>query len=343
MTKREITQINKEALDELLQENDLVCSEILNLFSFFTEISVDYLNSIDDLLFNYEPEFEYEKVDICDTITLVREFLGNIDDKYLEKFDKALNDGTFELFLPDDDWVERPLEPITIDKPEAIIYVPINYNITDGTIIIHEFFHYLNDQEKQITIRDIFTEMISIYYELRFSQFLDNKGISTNGFNKNVCDRLYNTMLSAENVFFTGAVFDIYHNTGKISKKNINFIDKYRHLYLPIKNYIVNFYSGEDFIEDMLSFRNNVSYVIGTLLSFYSLKEFKIGDIRMHYINDNMNEMNIKETLEYLNTDFDCYQDWIKDCFNSLKKAQGEVYGKSYCYSRANGGRENKT
>ena len=69
------------------------------------------------------------------------------------------------MFLPEDDLVERPEEPITTPKPQSNINIPINYTIEDGAIIIHEFFHFLNETEEFSGIRDIFTEMISIYFE----------------------------------------------------------------------------------------------------------------------------------------------------------------------------------
>lgn len=336
MTKKEILKNNNEELEYLLQENEFICQELPDLYGFFSTLSDDYLYYIYEVLNEEEVSLKYDKINIEDTLLLVREYLSKLDLKYLHLFDKLLIDGTFELFLKEDDLIKRPEEPITIEKPNAIIYVPINYDTSDGAIIVHEFFHYLNDLEKDEGIRDIFTEMTSIYFELRFLQFLDEKNIGNNNFNKGVSERLYFTSGSAENLYYVGAVFDIYHNIGKVNKTNIKFIDKWRNIYSESIKDIVEFYHSEDFIEGVDSFRDDAGYLIGTLLSFYALKESKVSDIKMKHINDNMNDLSISDVLLILETNFDEYLDWIKECVNNLKKAKGELDEKGYCYSRTN-------
>lgn len=242
MTKREIIKQNKEAIECILQRYELNGNELLKLFGKFSIIGTDFLCELSEIIPEEGFQFDYEKMDIRDSIKLVREFLVNIDKKYLEIFDKSLNNGTFELFLEEDDLEERPDEPITMPKPEAVIYIPVQNKITDGQIIIHEFFHYLNDEEDLVVNRDIFTEMISIYFELRFCKFLEEKGITKNLFNKEVCERLDNTLLSGDNLCFTSSSLDIYYNTGEINKRNIKFLDKYRQIYDYNKDDLLSFY-----------------------------------------------------------------------------------------------------
>lgn len=337
MKKREIVEKNKIGTEQLLQEKEIICNETLDLFYPFTKMANDYLNEIYLLLFNNNFEFKYEPMEIDDTIALVREFLLTIDERYVKIFDKSLIDGTFELFLPEDNLIKRPEGPTTMDKPEAIIYIPIHHNVTDGSIIIHEFFHYLNDKEQLIGIRDLFTEMISIYFELRFSQFLDDKGITTNKFNKETCERIYSTAYSADNLFYTGSIFDVYHNMGKINRKNIKIINKYRKIYS--EDAMLNFYSSESFLMDMFDFYGDASYLLGTMISFYILNNPTVSDIKMKYINDNVNQMSIKDVLKILQTNFDEYPNWIKACKENLKKAMSEIYEKNYSYSRTNSSR----
>lgn len=336
MTKEEIVNDNKVTLEYLLQENEFICEDIVKSFWLYVQIADDYLYRIYNILSEKEFMMDYDKMEISDTISLVREFLLDLSPKYLQIFDKLLVDGTFELFLSEDNLIERPSEPVAMGKPNAIIYIPINYNLSDGAIIIHEFFHYLNNLEKYRSIRDIFTEMISIYFELRFLQFLDNNGISDNSFSKGICKRAYYTISSAENLFYTSSIFDIYYNTGEISKKSIKFIDKYRHLYSENMKNVFKFYISEDFSKNMNNFRDDMSYLIGTLLSFNALKEPKVSDIKMCYINDNMSDMNMGQVLDVLEISFDRYLDLIRDCQNILKKAKGELDEKGYSYSRTN-------
>lgn len=336
MTIKDIVKINKEAIEDVLKCYELECSELLDIAGNFSIISTDFVIQLDEVLPETGFNFEYEYIDIKDTIKLVQEFLSSIDKKYLDIFNKSLVDGTFELFLKEDDLIERPDYPITSFKPQPIIYIPVLNNMSDGLIIVHEFFHYLNDKEQLVGVRKIFTEMISIYFELRFGQFLSNKGISTSAFYKEVCERLENVAISCDNLYFTSAVLDIYHNTGEIKRKNIKFLDKYRQVYDYSQNDILGFYQDIDFIDGINEFSSDVSYVLGTLLSFKALKDPIVSDVKMKYINDNINEMTIKDVLLTLETDFDEYLEWIEECINNLKKAKGEVYEKSYSYSRTN-------
>lgn len=341
MSKKEI--FNKEAIEEFFECCDLEYSEILNLFDTFANISLKFLCKLDEVLpdDDIKFEYEYEKINFDDTIKLVQEFLLSLNKKYLDIFNKSLVDGTFEFFLPEDDLQERPEEPIIYPNPNAIIYIPIQNNIQDGIIIVHEFFHYLNDLNLHDGSRDLFTEMFSIYFELRFGQFISLKGMDINSFNRSVCERLENASLSSDNFFFVSSILDVYSNSGKIDKSSIKFVDKYRKNYSDYIKEIVAFYRNQQFIEELSSFVCDSSYVIGTLLSFYMLAEPKIGDIKMCYINDNVNYMNVGQVLDVLGTNFDCYDKWIDSCIDSFKKAKGELDGKSYSYSRTNSSRKN--
>lgn len=302
MTKKEIIEKNKETIESILKYYEGIESELLDLFNTFATMAADFIYELYKIV--SEEEFVYKKMDIRDSIKLVREFLKDIDSNYLNIFDKSLSDGTFELFLPEDDLVKRPDEPITFPKPGATIYIPVQNNATDGSIIVHEFFHYLNDDNELIINRDIFTEMISIYFELRYCQYLDLKKINCNAFNKEVCERLDNSLIASDNLCFTSSALDIYHNTA--------------------------------FSEGISDFESDVSYVIGTLLAFYALKEPRVNDIKMKYINDNINSMQIEDVFNILDTSIEEYPKWIEACKEILKKAKSESYEESYSYSRTN-------
>lgn len=326
-------EYNKQGIELDLQEIEELCPELLNLFHYFYEISNEYLESVEDLLPEEHLEIEYSKMDIKESISFVKEFLSTIDKKYLDIFDKSLNDGTFELFLPEDDLVDRPDYPITTPMPQASINIPVSNTIEDGVIIIHEFFHYLNDSEDIIRVRDIFTEMISIYFELRYYQFLINKGYDDIALNNEIYDRIDNSFDSANTLCFSSSSLDIYNNTGNINRKNIRFIDKYRNLY---ENHIKNineFKDDDEFVDIINEFRENLSYVIGTLLAFFALREPKVYDVKIKYINDNINTMKIEELLKVLDTKITDYPIWIEECVKNLEKALGEINEEDNLYS----------
>lgn len=324
---------NKEAIELCLEENEFFCPEVLDLFYIFSKLSNEYLTTAQNY-FDEDIEIEYEEMHINETISLVREFLNNIDKKYLDIFNKSLNDGTFDMFLPEDDLVERPEEPITTPKPQSNINIPINYTIEDGAIIIHEFFHFLNETEEFSGIRDIFTEMISIYFEFRYYEFLIQKGYSSDVFYKNVYETIDNSLNCAYNLCSTSSILDIYHNTGDITLENIKLLDKNRNLYKENADSLIEYYNSEDFDEDILEFRIDVSYVVGTLLTFFALKHPKIYDIKMKHINENVNNISLKDILKILDTKIEDYNVWIKDSIKNLEKAQGEIYEQNYMYSR---------
>ena len=339
MTRREITEKNKALIEKILLYYESDNSELLNLFDTFSLISNDYLYEFYQEIPDDGFQFDYEKMDVRDTIKLVRDFLGGIDKEYLDIFDKALNNGIFELFLPEDNLSERPDAPITYPKPEAVIYVPIQHNITDGSIIVHEFFHYLNDSDDVGVNRYIFTEMISIYFELRYCQYLVTRGISKNAFSKEVCNRLSNVLIASDVLSFTSSTLDIYYNTGKINRENIDFLNKFRKIYKINKKNLIDFYHDPNFSDDMLEFESDISYVVGSLLALSALNETEVSDIKMKYINENINQMSLKDVFGIFQTSLDEYQKWLKVCKKNLKKAMSDVYGKSYSYSRTNGSR----
>lgn len=326
---------NRENIENYLEQNELVCPEVLDLFSIFNKIAKDYLTSSVEF-FETEIELKYDRMDIKETIDLVSEYLESIDKKYLTLFHKYLNDGTFDLFLPEDDLYERSKSPVTLPKPEANISIPIQYNYDDGGAIVHEFFHYLNDTEDLVGVRDIFTEMISIYYEIRYYQFLNEKGYSNLCYYYEVYSRIDNSLDCAYNLCYNSAAFDIYHNTGDITKENIAFINKYRNLYSKNVDNIINFYNSEEFEENIDFFRESISYTIGTLLTFFALKIPKVYDIKMKYINENINDLSINDVLNILDTKFEEYPIWIEDCVRNLMKALGEIDEQDYSNSRTN-------
>lgn len=343
MTKKEVIKKNKTLAEKILLYYESNNSELLNLFNTFSLISNDYIYEFYQEIPDDGFPFDYENMDVRDTIKLVRDFLDGIDKKYLSIFDEALNNGVFELFLLEDDLIERPDEPITYPKPEAVIYVPIQHNITDGSIIVHEFFHYLNDSDDVGVNRYIFTEMISIYFELRYCQYLIAKGISKDAFSKEVCNRLSNVLIASDVLCFTSSVLDIYYNVGEINKKNIDFLNKFRKIYKINKKNLINFYLDSNFSDDMLEFESDISYVVGSLLAFNALNEIEVSDTKMKYINENINQMSMKDVFETFQTSLDEYPKWLDVCKKNLKKAMSDIYGKSYSYSRTNSSREDQT
>lgn len=336
---------NKEVLNKYLKMTDSICAEVTDLFHVFLFIASDYIYMVE----NYNEKLEENDVfisnrdhlDINITIDLVYKYLQSISKEYADTFVKLLDNGTFELFLKEDDLIKRPSDPITTPKPNSTIYIPVENTVEDGAVIVHELFHYFNDTEELIMEKDIFTEMISIYNELRYYQFINKLGYNNINFYKEVCSRISNSVIAANDLCYSVSILDIYHNTGDITKSNIKFIDKFRDIYKRNIKELFEYYNDLEFSDCIYNFTTDLSYVIGTVLAFYALKEPKLYDIKMKYLNENVNSLSLKQILLVLDTSFEEYISWIDDTEDMLMKAIGEVENENNMHSRSNRSRKN--
>lgn len=326
-------------IEKNLKKYTRKCPELDNLYNYFANLAINYIEGVSEVLPEKTQNQEYEKMDIRITLELVREFLGSIDKKYLDIFNKALTDGTFDLFLPEDDLVERPDYPITFPKPKANINIPIYNNIKDGSIIVHEFFHFLNDGEQYNVVAELFTEMISIYFELRFAMFLIEKGYDSVNFSKILYERIDDSYDAANTLFGSSAVLDIYNKTGKINLRNYIFINKFINTYKGKYKLIRETKKTRNISHALNDFESDISYLFGTLISIMAIEEPKIYDLKMKYINNNLNSFNIEDVLYNLDVKLEEYESWIGLCVDKLDKALENIYGENYCNSGSYGSR----
>ena len=317
---------NEIALIEYLKETEKLCPELLNIIFDITLMASDYLNVFEYLLSDDLQELEYDYMDINDTINLVRIFLSSIDKSYKDKFDKSLIDGTFDIFYKDNIEEDRLDYPVCQESGRPVINMPLKYTVDDGAAIVHEFMHYMNSDTKNIGTRDIFSELISIYWELRYYQFLKDIGYSDKYFNQGIYERLDNVFDSANGVVLSGSALDIYHNTGNINRKNIKFIDKYRKLYKQNYNTIMDFCSEESFEDSIYDFHYDMGYLIGGVIAVNLLKKYKLNDIRIKYINDNIDNLSIDDVFKILDLDIKDSYKWIGYCKDVFESLEGVIY-----------------
>lgn len=307
-------------------------------------MATDFLYVFQDLLSEELQDFDYEYMDIKDTVNLVREFLNKIDKNYVLKFDKAISDGTFDIFhidnlYEDDDRID---EPKCLDERKDIsVNIPINYSISDGAIIVHEFFHYTNS-DKDTTIRCVFTELISIYMELRYYQFLVEKGYNIVNYYQELYERISNIYVAANNIAYTGSILDIYHNTGSIDKDSIMFMNQYRKIYKDNVYNLIGFSTDDTFLEGVCVFEYEIGYLLGGLIAINLLKETQVNDLKIKYINKNIDKLSIKQILDKLNIDIEEYPQLIDYCANIIKMLEGAVYEEDNSNSRTDSSRKDK-
>lgn len=328
---------NEKYIIDYLDVTEDICPELINLFYPITLIAVDYIVAFSEILTENFEEFDYQKMDIYKTIKIVKEFLSRFGKEYVDKFDKAINDGTIDVFhinnLNEEN--NRFFEPICFEGEEHVeVNLPLDYTAQDGAIIIHEFFH-LTNSDKDMGTRDVFTELISVYMELRYFQFLNEKGYGLIPYYQELYERLNNVYKAAHNIAYSGSALDIYYNTGDINKDTIEFMNKYRKIYKVNKNNIIRFSKQDNFGQAIYDFQYDVSYLLGGVIAVNLLKEAKVNDIKIKYLNENLDKLSINDVLNIFNVDVNNFTDLTDYCAYIIKALEGVIY-EDNCNSRSN-------
>ncbi len=322
-----IKKQKEKYLVEYLNEIYELDHSFVDLFYPIAIIGLYSLYECDELLPDEFIPFEYEEMEIFETIKLVKEFLSEIDYNYLDKFNNALNDGTFDIFHIDNLNENRYQDPINIEQGEFKgINLPIYYKISDGASIVHEFFHYINNGKNSMS-KSVFTELISFYMELRYYLFLNKKGYSIKNYYKDIYEILVDIIKnSANSVCYTGIILDTYHNTGCINKENIKFIDKNDEISNENIEDLIEFSESEDFLQDIYDFENFASYLLGGILAINLINEPILNDIKIKYINENFENLSINEIFDLLGFDINNPIPFIYNCRKIISKIEGVIY-----------------
>lgn len=319
---------NEQYILESLKRLEQLDPNMLDMIYPISSTSLEFLYGFNEY-FDINCDFiKYDQMDLKTNIKLVREFLLSMDEKYLNIFDKSLNDGTFDIFHIDNinEYPYRLDEPVCIEEKEPInVNVPLKYSITDGAILVHEFFHFLNSNKKSAS-REIFTELISFYMKLRYYLFINEKGYGIENYYKTLCDIMENTCDAANNVMYSSSILDIYNNTGNVTEDNIEFINEYRGLYDYNIEDILSFRDSEELGELVYDFEYDVSYLIGGIVAINLLKEPYLNDIKIKYINENFDKLSIRDVFNILNIELENMQPLITYCFDLFKQIEGALY-----------------
>lgn len=326
----------EKVLKNYIKELKELCPELIDLIYPITKLGNDYAESFNEILDVDSDLILDDDVNLETNMDLVREFLKQFDSKYLEKFDKALESKIFDIY--DINSNEKEIkEPLALESEHSYsISIPIKNQISDGANIVHEFFHYLNYESNDNLVRYIFSELISVYIEIKYFKFLSDKGYSDIYYKKEIYDRLENSFVASLNCCLTGATLDIYNNTGDITLKTVTAVNNYRKIYQNNITKIVNFSKDDEFEQAIYDFDYDVSYVLGGLLGIYLLREPQISDIKIKYLNENINRMTIENVLYLLDVRIEDYPIWIKYCLEKIKEIRGDLVEQINSYSRSN-------
>lgn len=257
----------------------------------------------------------HQKIDAITTLTLVREFLKTLNSNYLTTFDESLKDGTFGAAISNYDKHSMPLNCSGTQNSHSFYHVKFNHNISDGAIIIHEFFHYTNHKPRTTYVRAHFTEFISIFMENIYLDFLTSKGYDQ----KEIAKVRYNRYLE-----FGKDYRLLYDETillyakdilGSINNQNYLFVKEYQsHLMFP-QNYqkedyqtLLNRLTKRINVFDEESWYKNFApwtvyhYYIGTLFSSYLLETNQKEENKKRVLA--LNELLASDDLETFNQSY---------------------------------------
>ena len=251
-----------------LQSNLSLLEESKNLLDPYKKLNMDHVR----LSF-------HDKIDGLTSVSLVREYLGSLNEEYVKIFDECFRNGTFGFGDVYNDENLKDLDFAGINKDHPFFNVAFAGNIEDGEKIVHEFFHYLNLSD--FVSREFFTEFISIYMENKYLDFLEIKGYSKNDIAKARLDRYLNFYHLRDALYYETAFLNVAKEVGVY---DYEFLMKYKDtLKLPsvskenfeknLEKILKKLCNLSDEKSNNQSFRPHVSYCyfIGTILSSYLL------------------------------------------------------------------------
>ena len=110
---------------------------------------------------------------------------------------------------------------------------------------------------------------------------------------------------------------------------NLNNIDKETDVLLKD-------FSEDEFEENISKMRNDIGYVLGTLITFKAIEEPTISDIKMKYLNDNINLFSLDYVLEVMDININDYMELIENCAKYLNLAMEKIDEEDYSNSGPN-------
>ncbi len=299
--------------------------------------------------YNLKDETIKNKLSFEEVYLLAREIIESLNKYYLEDFDKLIQTGQLD-FSYDSEYIGSYYEKI---NGINVININREFNYSDVRILVHEFIHYINSKNFISTKGYLFSEFLSIYFELYTIDYLiDIKGIPKNEISYN--DRLLHIKDISEFLDKHIVILLAYEKFGAIDKNTIKLINEN---YLS-ENYTEEMFNSdchnllkglqkteeeykkstidvneEELISTLASpFSKIYRYILGSLLAFYSRKYCNVEDIvylNNHVIDYDIIIKNISDVLKMIGIDiyednfkdkvFDSIDDYINK-YNDLKK-----------------------
>lgn len=276
--------------------NSFILDYIKELYSLTDYVIYKYKDFMNNL--NYKPS--YTKIDLNETITLVKEFYHyhniNLDLNYL------IDNNILNLVTSDKN--KDDLLGVTTDGTmykdsnfQNKIEIKLDGSIFDSIVIIHELSHYRNEPEgKRNFISDLLTEALAYANELIFIQDMKNeryyndKIIHLTG----VIPLMYTYMYNLHDIY---KLILLYKTEGNITKKLYSNLFKDSDYEQVLDNFNIYVNKRRLIIHDTW-------FVIGLPLAIYMLEEYmkdKNFFDRMEKFNIDINEKDLWDCLKTIN------------------------------------------
>lgn len=329
--------MTKEKLNQILENIDKSISED-NILSVVYEIMCVYAQCFYWTFANAEDEIaskllseEGETIsfisrsesDIFHTIELAKKYLYHICPDYVTLLEQYIVDGTIDMNydLAGSFTCFFPKNRITL------VDCAIDGKTSDVAILIHEFFHATNRMNSKGffgPIRDDFSEMISIFYEIDCMWYLYEKGdIPIDAVKSTLYERISNTLAICRQIVMQADIVNLYRKIGPIELDNdrtyqfakqfeeTNFFTNENDYYEAINDFIDTLSEDEMQEEGLMNdygiqFLKGYHYIVGTTYALSLWQAKQTGDksisVEMLWLNKHLNDINRDEFNSHLKT-----------------------------------------
>ena len=258
-----------------------------------------YIQRIIDTILKNNRKYECKEfntyVELYKSLKLVYEFLEELNPNYRKYFERKINDETISF-----DYTYQMGYSYIDNSMHKRILIPVNHNINDSFVIIHELMHNKNLKvDKSSITRHLFTECFSILGEMLFNDYLVKNNIYKGEAGKHMEDIFWaTTRITKKNDFETKLSISFLCN-GYLDSKS--FTD----LYSKDDEYNWQiYYSIIDALNyKTLSIDTEQRYSIGILFASYLHQRILDNPKKIYEffeLNDIINDITVEELMHYL-------------------------------------------
>ena len=289
--------------------------------NYFLLRNIEELAKMNDLFLQYIMDKPVEDKTIENNMTFeevlteTRFIIASIDKGYLKDFDQLLETGVLDFSFKQeyDDSCFTHIEKD--DQIYNLVNINREFNYNDVLSLVHEFIHFTNGKGKIGATWNVFTEFLSIYFEIYAAEYLFNKGVLSNEISYK--DRLRIAKGHAGVFSRYEIVLLAYEKFGALDKNTYQFLTNYI-LNISEKQFELECYNlynnlsriDHAFKEDRkwqkeqrktskwsdTFITSNYRYILGTLLAFYARKYVDMDKIV--FLNNHLNVMDEKSITE---------------------------------------------